>query len=93
MIKVSGKGRACIPEGLIRSKMFKLTSLFSKEYFKSQYSISLRYSLCTIYISMQKQPSCEKRYDLPKSQGEKRCEIKGAGNQEMTVMVGLRQKF
>ena len=37
-------------------------------------------------ISKPKQPSCKKRVRPQKSQGEKRCEIQGGG-QEMTVMV------
>ena len=36
---------------------------------------------------IKKQPSCKKGCGLQKSQGEKRCEIKGGG-QEMAVMVG-----
>ena len=38
-------------------------------------------------ISNQKQPSCKKECGLQKSQGEKRFEIQGGG-QEMAVMVG-----
>ena len=43
-------------------------------------------------ISIQKQPSCEKRCVAPKSQGEKRCEIEGGG-QEMAVIIVQWQKF
>ena len=38
-------------------------------------------------ISNQKQPSCKKGCGIQKSLGEKRCEIKGGG-QEMAVMIG-----
>ena len=38
-------------------------------------------------ISNQKTASCKKRVQPPKSQGEKRCEIIGGG-QEIAVMVG-----
>ena len=37
--------------------------------------------------NQKKQPSCKKRVQPPKNQGEERCEIKGGG-QEMAVMVG-----
>ena len=44
-------------------------------------------SFFRVNSTIQKQPSCEKGCSLQISQGEKRCEIKGGG-QEMAVMVG-----
>ena len=45
-----------------------------------------------VYISTQKQPSCEKMGAALKSLGEKSCEIKGGG-QEMAAMMLMLINF